>query len=73
VTTRTPSPVFYRREYCPALWCPFLYGIAYASPFRGPRGWHAHRCARRSKMTPNEPGDENVDRDKICALRGNCS
>ena len=42
-----PSPVFHGREYCQALWCPFLYGIAYTSPFGGPRSWHAHRCARR--------------------------
>jgi hypothetical protein len=74
VTKSTPSTVFYRREYCQALWCPFLYGIAYASPFRGPRSWHAHRCARRrSNDDPKERGDENVDRDEICALRGNCS
>jgi hypothetical protein len=32
--------------------------------------WHARRCARR--RTPNQPGDENVDHDEICALRCNC-
>ena len=29
-----PSPAFRRREYCQALWCPFLYGIAYTNPIR---------------------------------------
>src|SRR5215813_3213946 len=35
-------------------------------------GTHSMR-PEKATMTPSEPGDENVDRDEICALRGNCS
>jgi hypothetical protein len=27
----TSLTAFRRREYCQALWCPFLYGIAYTN------------------------------------------
>jgi hypothetical protein len=37
--------VFRRWEYCQALWCPFLYGIAYTSPFSG-AAWLARASMR---------------------------
>ena len=36
-------------------------------------GTHIDAPGGGATRTPNEPGDENVDRGEICALRGNCS